>query len=234
MNQSSAADQGKTATKKPTTYVVNLPNRSVALLKVGQFKYIETKPPASTSSKLAAKRTSVLPTATSAKGSSELSVKYRTILEDLLRLRIDLVTKSISAAIKSVIVADVAQTTSDDWLLVIFKALERILCALDVGLIYSNESHLVATSRLIYRLIETSKLLELVENRIETRDFQQFFTRKMSGVLSQVSMEAVYKSAQEIFESKRRSSYAQVIIFRRPRRNGTRSRNRFLTFFVFF
>lgn len=202
MNQSSAADQNKSETKI-TGRTVKLPNqiKAVTLLQINAIENLN-KPTLSSSS------VSPLPTV-SAPG-TDLSVKYRSILEELLRLRIDLVTKSISSAIKSIIVVEISQTTSDDWLLVIFKALERILDALDVRLIYSNESYLAAISRLLYRLIDTSKLLELVENRSETKNFAKYFSQKMAAVLNQVSVEAVYKSAQEIFDAKRRSSFAQV------------------------
>lgn len=229
MNQSSIADRNKSATKKPTQYIVKLPARSVKLLKIGTVVDVQKKIPslalspspsspslssavaaAAAISTASASLSFPSDTARTAVSAVDLSIKYRTILEELLRLKIDLVTKNISAAIKEVIVSDIAKTTSDDWLLVIFKALERTLDALDVGLIYSNDSYLAAISRLLYRLIDTSKLLELVENRSETKDFEQYFTQKMSKVLSQVSMEAVYKRAQELFESKRRSSYAQV------------------------
>lgn len=209
MNQSSAADQTKTATTKPTQYVVKLKNNHpITLLKITQTKPSSSSSFASSSSTLSTQSVSL---SSASDPADDLSVKYRTILEDLLRLRIDLVTKSISAAIKATIVADLAHTTSDDWLLIIFKALERIIDALDISQIRSNESYLAAISRLLSRLIETSKLLELVESRSETKKFTQFFTQKMSGVLTLVSMEAVYKSAHEIFESKRRSSFAQVI-----------------------
>lgn len=222
MNQSAAADQSKTATEAPTTkYVVKLGTESLRLFQIGLIADTHNKPspPSLASSSAALPSTSSPSPSTSvplppavAVTADDLSVKYRTILEELLRLRIDLVTKSIRSAIKEVIVVEIAQTTSDDWLLVIFRAFERILEALDVSLIYSNDSYLVAISRLISRLIETSKLLELVESRSETRNFTKLCKGKMSGVLSQVSMEAVYKSAQEIFETKQRSSYAQVMI----------------------
>lgn len=228
MNQSSPAIQSEPVTENTKQSVVKVPFQSV-LVKVGAIVNVpsDTLTPlastpassaslssSSTSSESSASAAVILttsdPTSSTANEANDLSIKYRTILEELLRLRIDLVTKNISAAIKEVIVFDIAETTKDDWLLVIFKALERTLAALDVGLIHSNDTHLTAISRLLARLIETSKLLELIENRSETKNFPKYFTQKMSGVLNQVSMEAVYKNAQEIFESKRRSSFAQV------------------------
>lgn len=66
-----------------------------------------------------------------------LNAQYRCILENLLKLKQDLVTNSIKQAIKGVLLQH-KTATSDDWIRVIFKSFEFILSTINVNHIYVN------------------------------------------------------------------------------------------------
>lgn len=68
---------------------------------------------------------------------TDLCDKYRSILQNLLKLKNDLVTKSISQAIQSTI-TDLKTASSEDWLRVIFKTVGLILDTVNIKQIHLN------------------------------------------------------------------------------------------------
>lgn len=76
-----------------------------------------------------------------------------------------------------------------------------------------QDTYLTAISTFLARVLETSKLSELINDRKLTKDFKQLFTKTMSDTLNMVTMEGVYKDAKEMFEERHTDSYAHVKLF---------------------
>lgn len=141
---------------------------------------------------------------------SELCDKYREILENLLRLNNDLIQRCLKESIDELIVDNLDRTTSFDWLCVLFRTFQLILNKIDLKHLHSSRLYLYTSAKFLSQIIETIKLNELILNREEVKNIRQWFTVEMTTKMNMLSMESVYKTADEIFERKTRSSYAQV------------------------
>lgn len=141
----------------------------------------------------------------------KLRDEYRLILENLLRLKNELITKCIRQAINEEL-KNLSSTTSDDWLHVLCKAFQLILNSINLKQIYLNETYLNANLTFLAKVIETGKLLQLVENKSVTQKCKKLFISNMAEVLTAISMEGVNKTAKNIFDNRQRNNYANVNI----------------------